>query len=429
MLVAGSVQAQNTRDDRSSAYKLLSSNSDLRMSAPDTLLAAAVRTALERDPDVRMAQAELTAADIETDIARSGYYPALSASSGPETKGLAYDLTLSQTLYDFGQVRSQVGRASAMSGRRQADILVKRDDIALKVTELWLDIAAKRQSLDLIDGHLDELDRLRVMAEDRAKVGYSDDAEVGRAQLAVATAGNVRARLEGELQEAENAYQIYVGRPAEHAGLPENPSFLTLFRSAEALEGAIQAAPLYRRSVMETEAVSASLRYAEASRYPRVVLEGGVQRREIGGIMVDDSTIGIRLRMPTQQGLSSFQRPRLEAARVEASRLGVDAMTRDLQRTVSGLVTANRELEGQIEASGTKVAQSRNVRTSYWDQFRVGFRGLQDLIVIETEYFEAERQLLDLSVERLRNEYRAAAQLGLLADSFNNRIGRQAGQE
>lgn len=429
MLVASSGQAQTTRDNRSSTYTLQSSNSALRVSAPDSFLAAAVRAALERDPDVRMAHAELSAADIETDIARSGYFPALSASSGPETKGLAYDVTLSQTLYDFGQVRSQVGRATAISGRRQADILVKRDDIALKVTELWLDIAAKRQSLGLMQGHLSELERLRVMAEDRAKVGYSDDAEVSRAQLAVATAGTVRARLEGELQEAENAYQIYVGRPADQVDLPDNPAFLTLLRSPDALESAIEAAPLYRRSVMETEAVSASLRYAEASRYPRVVLEGGVQRREIGGIMVDDSTIGIRLRMPTQQGFSSFQRPQLEAARLEASRLGVDAMTRDLQRTVSGLVTANRELEGQIEASGAKVSQSRNVRTSYWDQFRVGFRGLQDLIVIETEYFEAERQLLDLSVERLRNEYRAAAQLGLLADSFNTRTGRQAGQE
>lgn len=141
-------------------------------------------------------------------------------------------------------------------------------------------------------------------------------------------------------------------------------------------------------------------------------------RREIGGRLVDDSAIGLRLRMNTQQGFSTFQRPRLEAARRDAARLGADGTARDLKRTLSSLVVNDRALEDRIAALSDQVTQSGAVRTAYAEQFIVGRRDIQDLIVMESEYFEAERQILELTVERLRNQYRAAAQLGQLADSF-----------
>ncbi len=135
---------------------------------------------------------------------------------------------------------------------------------------------------------------------------------------------------------------------------------------------------------------------------------------------MDDSAIGLRFRMNTQQGFSTFQRPRLEAARRDAARMGVEGTARDLKRTVGSLLVTDSTLEARINALSDQVAASSGVRTAYAEQFIVGRRDIQDLIVMEGEYFEAERQILELTVEKLRNQYRAAAQLGLLADSFSS---------
>jgi len=181
MLILSSSQAV-------SAAQVVASSAQAPQAADDTELAAAVREALIRDPDVRMARAEIEVAEVEGSIARNGYLPAINASAGPESSGVGYDVTVSQTLYDWGQVRSNVDRTDALTSRQQTQMAITRDDVALQVTEQWLDIAGGRAQLALIHDHLERLGRLQNMAQERVAGRFSDQAELGRANLAVSTA-------------------------------------------------------------------------------------------------------------------------------------------------------------------------------------------------------------------------------------------------
>lgn len=386
--------------------------------AGEAEMAAAVREALRRDPELRATQAEVDVADVEGEIARNGYLPALNASAGPESSGLGYDVTLSQTLYDWGQVRSTVQRADALSAEQRANYRVKRDDVALEVVELWLDIAQGRAQLDLVRGHIERLSRLQSMAQERVEGRFSDQAELGRASLALSTAQATRANLNGTLAEAESAFEVMVGYPASRILIPDQPAFMARIATEPQLEAAITASPLYKRAVHNAEAADASYRESRASALPRLVVEGSVQKREIGGRLIDDSSIGLRLRMNTQQGLSAFQRPRLEQARRNAAMLGTDTIARELKRKLASLQVTDRALESRINALSDQVSHSDGVRTTYAEQFIVGRRDIQDLVVMENEYFDAERQIIELTIERLRTQYRAAAQLGMLADTL-----------
>lgn len=381
-------------------------------------LETAVLRGLARHPEVRAAQAEVSMAATEVSLSRNGYLPAVGASTGPAAAGLGYDLTVSQTVLDWGVRGSVVDRARARLAQSQANLDVVRDDVALEIVEVYLDIATARAQLSLLEGHLERLASLSDMAVRRVEGRYSDESETGRVALAVATAEGSRARLRGALAEAVDHYELLVDEAPDGVQLPQSPAFLQAVTDEGALEAAVAVAPLYRKATLEVAVAEAGVREAKASRFPRLALEGSLQRREIGGRMVDDSSVGVRFRMATQQGLTVLQRPQLEAQRREAAVWGAEAMGRDLMRLVGSLRAEEAALGGRIVALSDQAGQAEAVRELYREQFLVGRRDIQDLVIMEGEHFEAQRQLVELTIERLRLQYRAAAQLGLLTPAM-----------
>lgn len=377
-------------------------------------LGEAVLRALARHPDVRLAEVEVSQAATEVEMARNGYLPALNASSGPAAAGLGYDVTLTQTLMDWGETAGQVDQRRALLARQQANLEVVRDDAALELVETWMDIASGRARLTVIDDQLARLQELADMAQTRVEGRYSDQSESGRVALAIATARGQRATIEGELAEALDRYDLLVGSPANGVSLPDAPTFMDTVREEGALEAAIAAAPLFRKASLGVDIADGGIREARAARFPRLNLEGSLQRREIGGRMVDDSAVAVRFRMDTQQGLTALQRPKLAMQRREAARWEAEGVGRDLQRLVESLIRSDAALAARIAALQTQVEQADAVSGLYQEQFIVGRRDIQDLVIMETERFETERQLIDLNIERLRLQYRVAAQLGLL---------------
>lgn len=381
----------------------------------DTLSQAVMR-GIALHPDVRVAQAEVSQATIEVQMARNNAFPALNASSGPGAAGLGYDVTVTQTLYDWGQTGSLMDQRRGLLARQQANLEVVQDDVALQVVEAYLDVVSDRAQLSVLADHLARLEDLSGKTRDRVEARYADLSESGRLNLAIATAHGARATLQGELAEAVGQYELLVEEPANGLRLPvTGPGVLQSVGEDGALDAAIGSSPLYRKAALNIVVADAAVREANAARLPRLNLEGGVQRREIGGQMVSDGFLALRVRFATQQGLSAIQRPRLEAERREAARWAAEAAARDLKRTVSALGRSNTALAAQIDALSDQAAQAEAVRAVYGEQFLVGRRDIQDLVVMATEQYEAERRKTELVIERLRLDYRAAAQLGRLA--------------
>lgn len=375
----------------------------------------AVMRGIARHPDIQVAQSEVSQATIELEMARNGRLPTFSASSGPAAAGLGYDITLTQPLYDWGQTNSVVDQRRALLAQRQANLQVVQDDVALQIVEAHLDVVSDRTQLSLLNDHLDRLAEVSRMVDARVEGRYADQSESGRVNLAVATAEGTRARLQGDLADATGRYELLVEEPAEGLRLPPDPpAFLQSISDEGALDAAIAGSPLYRKAALDIAVADAGIREANAARLPRLNLEGGVQRREIGGRLINDSSVAVRFRFATQQGLSALQRPALEKQRREAAKFAAEGEARDLKRTVGTLVRSDAALSGRIGALTDQAAQAEAVRALYGEQFLVGRRDIQDLVIMETEQFEAQRQKVELVVERLRLQYRAAAQLGAL---------------
>ncbi|MFC4206847.1 TolC family protein [Vreelandella malpeensis] len=390
----------------------------LPMTSGAITLDEAVRRGLEINPLVARAEQELLEARTEVEIARDGYWPTVGLSAGPEgfsTSNFGYDLTASQTLYDWGRVRSQVDGASAVERQFEQELNLVSEEAALDVAEVYLDVANARRREAVVERHIEALERIGRLTRSRSDVGYADRTETDRAALEIARAREQAALEEGARRDAVLQFRRLVGEAPDAMVWPDPPALTAILRDApQVLDEAILDSPQFRQSEERIAQARAGTEEARAALKPRLNLEGSMLRREIGGTMEDDTVVALRLRMDTFQGLSNFRRTESAQQRLEAARWGVEVARRDVGRTLGSLIENFEALGWRREALEAQLGNAASVVEVYEEQFAIGLRDVFDLLSLQRDAFEAERQLVELETEQARMQYRAAAQLGLL---------------
>ncbi|MEG1770134.1 MAG: hypothetical protein RR311_16795, partial [Comamonas sp.] len=88
-------------------------------------------------------------------------------------------------------------------------------------------------------------------------------------------------------------------------------------------------------------------------------------------------------------------------------------------------------MEGEAPLAGREAALRQQIQGSvdiggiYREQFFVSMRSMVDLLSVESDRFEAERQLLQLQSDRHRLPLRGVAQLGLLVPLLEGRMAEK----
>jgi adhesin transport system outer membrane protein len=387
-------------------------------------LVQAVQQGLAINPQVRAAFAAGARAGTEVKIAEGGYYPAVSLSGGPQEFDLGevvYDLSVSQMLYDWGRVASQVDQASASQRKLLESLEVTRDDAALDIIETYMDVLAAQRRVEAAREFIQRLDEIRVLTQARGSDGYTDRSEQDRANLELSRAQEQLSIEKGTLQDLRDQYDLLVGQAPDELQEPTPLSVQNYVDGAD-LKRVISAAPLQREALEDANLAEAQVREAEAALLPQLNLEASTLRRQIGGSMQSDSQVALRFRMDTFQGLSNFHRPTAALHRLESARSSADGVQRDIRRKLQTLFVTGDTLRWREESLSAQVNEAVQVSALYREQFEVGRRDVIDLLSVQRERFEAERQLINLALERKCIEYRAAAQLGLLGALLENRL-------
>lgn len=382
----------------------------------------AVRKGLAIHPEVRAALADVGAAGTDVKIAKGGYYPSVSVSGGPQSfdlAGTAYDVTAAQMLYDWGRVASAVDRSRAVRRKLSQQALVKRDEAALDIAGIYLDILATQRQIKALDGYVRRLQDIYQMTRIRSDGGYADRSEPERASLELARAQEQRAISQGTLRDARSQYELLVGEPADRLEEPA-PESVSRYVATHDLAAIISAAPLYLRATEDTRAAEAELRETRSSLLPQLNVEASAMRREIGGRAQSDSTIALRFRMNNLQGFSNFLRPTGALQRVESARLNESAVRREIRRQVQNLFDSADVMRAREETVRRQVSGADDVGATYQEQFKAGRRSVIDLLNIQRERSDAERALITIHIEQIRVEYQAAAKLGLIGPLLEN---------
>jgi adhesin transport system outer membrane protein len=394
---------------------------------PAMTVEEAVAIGLGRHPELAAASAEIRAARTEVDVAKGGYLPSITVSGGPQEVSpdqWAYDVTAAQMVHDWGQVRSQVRGARATERQRQEEWLVARDEAALDVVETYLDLLLAQRQREVDLAQIATLEDFAQMTGLRAQGGYADRSEPDRSKLELARARQRLASDEGLLADAAAQFETLVGTGPGPMVEPAPRSMIRAL-AAEDIDALVDAAPLYRKTVEDTQYARAEYEGARASLLPRVNLEASALSREIGGRMESDAVVAVRLRMAPMQGLSSFDRLEGAGERVDAAQWREGAARREIERRLRNLTTNGTALAEQEEALSRQVGSAGELGGLYREQFEAGKRDIIDLITIQREHYDARRSLNEVHLQLIRIQYQIAAQLGRLTDLIAMKGGEQ----
>ncbi|HEX6391301.1 MAG TPA: TolC family outer membrane protein [Solirubrobacteraceae bacterium] len=391
-------------------------------------LAEAMAAAVHHHPTLRAEQARKGAAQAGIDIARSGYYPrvtasgdvgaasgprGLSAGTGPDLGGTGrdvggarwgYSLGAEMPLYDGMRTRSAVAEASTGAEAASAQVLVAAQQVMLDAAIVFSDVVRDRRvealharsTAMLQDEVKSALQRLR------GGTGTETDVAQTRARHAQAIADLITAKANTAISAAE------FGRVVGHA--PRNLSAASVPDPLlpKSMEAAIATADAQNPAAAGADLRAAASGYAidrvRADGLPQVKLRGGIDGDHGFSSRSDDrdgASVAVRVSVPLFDGGET-------AARVEQAQQIQESLAEEARgvrdRVRAGVVAGWSRLAAgrdRLASEREAVAESRRALDGVREEIRLGQRstleGLdaqRDLVASEVRLAAGERDVV-----------------------------------
>jgi outer membrane protein, multidrug efflux system len=394
----------------------------------DAQLDALEDQALAASPTLQAAAARLEQARAQADLSSAGLFPQVSLAtraarqrisanrplsnySSPNFSTVQNDYALSfNVAYEadlWGRVRGGVEAARASAQQSEADWqnvrLVLTTDVAanyFNLRELDVELDVLRQSIDLQTRALD-------LANSKHELGATSGLDVAQQQALLDSTLTQVDVVRRQRDQFEHAIAALIGRPAPVFAVPSQIGE----RTAPAIPLGIPSDVLQRRpDVASAEramaAANAQIGVARAAYYPSFIFGPayGVDSRMV-------STLFDAPSLMWSLGVSALQ-PIFDAGRTDANvriaQAGYQLAVANYKRTV---LTAFQEVEDGITGSAAldrAVAQARQAVASADkvlqianDRYEGGATSFSDVITAQQSLLSAQRQLAQLTGQRL----------------------------
>jgi adhesin transport system outer membrane protein len=378
-------------------------------------LQEATLIATEQDPQVNALRQQVSRRTIEIQAARDEYFPSISLSAESSTTdgdGAGVSLTVTQVLFDWGLIRSEIKAASQVRVQAISDLKMAVEDLTFNLAGYFLDVEVMDRKIERTRDYQAFARRIAKQAEDRARAGVSDAAEVARARLEIVRAEDQMAQLVANRQMALAQLTYLIGRdPGEVADIPAL-GFAEMYADSARLKTAVRISPDYIAARAAADEAEAGVETAKASRFPtislqaqgRVDLDGGNSRTAVGiATSMNLSSSGL--------GRREVQAAELDLAAAQSTMSGVE---KDLTNAATTALVSLEMLRRSEMSRAAELKESQRVLDTYEQQFIGGQRELIDLLTTGRDLYDSEIDQIDSYDERKRTEYETARDLGVL---------------
>jgi outer membrane protein len=300
--------------------------------------------ALELDPRILSAQAEIRASQSEADGAYSAYYPVIkgNASYGSvendnplqnDGDKRVYGLELAQPLPFFGRESASIDIVKTEVLLRKIELERVRQSVFFEVLETAITLRAKLSILRLrelmVDNLLSQVEHLKdSVAGGGAKMNEYYLAQSEWIQMQV-----LKAQAQTDhIAALEKLRSLAPGVTVEREFMAADPSTLGLpvipREYDQALSDSLTKSTLLLSAGYALEKAQAELAFARVDVRPRLSLNYSIQQGTFGEFSADTSSVVLNLNVPIFEGGSSTAQMATKRHRVEAEREKLDQQRR-----------------------------------------------------------------------------------------------------
>jgi outer membrane protein, adhesin transport system len=296
------------------------------------------------------------------------------------------NLTIQQTIFDFGAGADRVSAAGARLRAAAADAEASADNIALNSIAAWYDVFAYRALVALTENFVANQQELRAAVEERIRQGVSAPGDTARVDSYLASAQTRLAGFRRQLANAEARFTQLTGAPPpanlERAPVAELPA---MSRDAAALQA--MSAPQPRAAQAIADATRQEAKATRADRMPQI--SAGIDAGRYG-VIENTTDYDVRGRITLRQRLFGGTEARLAQAlaRSRSADARATRIREESARDASIAWSDVQALEEQLKAMEANYLASRRSRDVLVERF-INARGtLFDVVAAEDSYFE-----------------------------------------
>lgn len=422
----------------------------------------AVREAVLTHPSLRQARGVLEQARQGVEQAEAGYYPQVRGGLVGSTR--SYDnagqrgrqtyqaeVAVSQMLYDFGKVKSDVSRARAQGQVAREKMLVAIDDLSRSAAQAWIEVHRQRALEAVAQQQLEEVSKLSELVAKRVTLGASNRsdlvqslARVESAQVDLLTTQGQGRRWQMTLQNLTAQKQLphITGEPLailENAcgrGVTQKGAAGAASLAASASSGlnvgvlnfedlGALAHPASVDAVeAELDVARALVEQAKAEQKPTLSVNAQVNQ----GLTSNSKRIGQS--GPDAVAGMNFTAPLYQGGRLQAQNRAAEyALTAAVAAVEQERLTATQNLQAaaidwlehsqRVKVQAQRIESLKTTRELYRQQYlQLGTRTLLDLLNAEQEYHNARSAEVDSEHQIYLQGMECLYQMGKVRETF-----------
>ncbi len=385
-----------------------------------------VAEVVRNHPRVAAARASAYGVQAEIGIAAAALRPKLnfsggagrgySFSSGSPTPAGDIQAQGVYPLYDADRSVNEVSRQEARFLTAQQRANQTRDQLIAVAAEAYLEVLKQEVLVkianDNVAAHQSLMDKVQeIVALDRGRAVDATQVAVRLQQAKV----NLNAQ-KNAFNEAKAVLTDLLGRDDFQVASPRDvtPTLPTSLK--QAIE-ALSDHPNYKAAIAEAKASELQAKIAAAWEKPKVDVLGTASNPANGSNRRYFSNLDVRLNFQWSAfdggaGLATSKAAQMQKLAAEEQIKSVlKDLTSELSRSWSQLQSRNGRFTEYVDLS----LRAREVRSAYWEQFRIGRRSILDLLNAENESFTALLAAEQIRFETIQFQYRVLATSGRLA--------------
>ncbi len=385
---------------------LVSTAAPARAQIPQPLsLAEAVRTALERSPQVRAARSTVQAAEAQVWAARAALAPtanlqAASALSGTVT---SYQVGAGVTylLYDGGARQAQVRQLEAQARAAREQLAAVANQVALAAVQTFMSTVLSQQVIALRQQAVEQA-RLQVEgARARVRAGTAPQADVISAEAQLAAAEVQLLQAEADFAASQEALRVLLGLPPAAAltlAVPGPPPPFELSEE-EVVRRALQR-PEVRRAEADVAAAEAALVVAMLQGGLTVTLDGRYVILGSGTSPSGTWSVGASVSVPVADG--GQRQARVEAARVglEAARSNLEQVRLEARRDAVQALLAYRSAAAREQAARRAAEAAQEALRVAQGRYQAGVGSILEVATAQAQFASVQESLLQAQAAR-----------------------------